>query len=152
VIDVAAFGSVVAGAVSVARKVGHRLEATGGDFSKYERLFRLGRTSGQVAVLLGINEEDMPPIMHFLGFELDRPGVWRVGNAPDRELPRELALVANTAAHMHLGADVLQNGLAELLRVPQGERARQAEGIFRQLQYREVENGVADEDPFITRS
>jgi hypothetical protein len=60
--------------------------------------------------------------------------------------------VIDTAGHWALGIEERSRGLAEVLSLPVGERAKKAEGIFRRLQFEAAERDVADDEPYVTRS
>jgi hypothetical protein len=147
----ATLAGVIAGANAVVQKVRTRWDTTGGDLKRFEQLFKLPRTTPQAAALLGIDEQQVPALLHFLGLEQTRDAYWRPSNQPERKQLAELAGVADRAAHMSLTVAALRNGLAEVLALPSGDRAKQAEGIFRRHQFESFEQGP-DRDPYITRS
>jgi hypothetical protein len=142
---------IIAAANKAIQKVRTRWDRTGGDLERFEQLFKHPRTTPQAAALLGIDEQKVPALLHFLGLEQTRDGYWRPSNQPERKQLAELARVADRAAHMSLSVAALQNGLPEVLALPPGERAKQAEGIFRRHQFESFERGQ-DRDPYIARS
>lgn len=149
----ATLGGATIGAWKVIKSVWRRWDTTGGDLARYQQLFRLARTTSQVAALLKIEEDDVAPLLQFLGMDQHRDGYWRRSNEPDRQQFAELAQVADTAAHMHLSAGALSKGLQEVLALPPGGRSKVAEGIFRRMTRKELEAPAgSEEDPFVTRS
>jgi hypothetical protein len=124
----------------------------GGDLRRFSRLFRFPRTTQQAAALLGVGEEHIPDLLRFLGLERSRDGYWRPSNQPDRKQLAELGSVVDTAAHMHLRAVSLREGLADVLALPPGERAKQAEGIFRRHEFDAVERHPEQADPYVARA
>jgi hypothetical protein len=110
-----------------------------GDINKYAQLFKIPRTSEQVATLLKVPEENVPSIMHFFGFQQTGDGYWRAINEPHRQELVELGAVIDIAGRWYMSEEVLSKGLREILALPAGERSKQADGIFRRLRYEEWE-------------
>ena len=144
--------NVTAAASIALQKVRTRWDGTGGDLKRFGQLFRLARNTEQAATLLRIREEYVPAILHFLGLEQGADGYWRPSNKPERKQLAELAAVANSAGHMSLRAEALRKGLADVLALPPGQRAKQADGIFRKHQFEAYEYGQHTKEPYVARA
>ena len=128
-----------------------RWSGSGGNLGAYQKLFAVARTTDQVSDLLNVAPEMVPPIANFLGLRLGPDGFWRVSNEPAAKELRELAKVADLAAHMHLRASSLRRGPLEILAFPVGERAARATGVFRQWEFRASESNE-EWDPYVAGS
>jgi hypothetical protein len=121
------------GASKVVRKCRERWSVSWGTLKDYKQLFRIPRTTQEVATLLAMPEEDVPAILRFLCIEQTSDGYWRPNNRPsDKEL-RELVEVIDTLGHWSLSKEITSEVLRRVLGHPVGERARHAEPIVRQV-------------------
>ena len=53
---------------------------------------------------------------------------------------------------MSLRAEALRKGLADVLALPPGQRAKQADGIFRKHQFEAYEYGQHTKEPYVARA